>query len=94
MIKSNFKILQGSNDSNYSGPSSGGDISYEETDKYKISNLNAVGGGSGSAGNLGATTAANRQQQQRIDNKNQQRNQDAKHELELCRVRFLFLFNN
>ncbi|CAF0771568.1 unnamed protein product [Brachionus calyciflorus] len=82
---SNSFFRQGSNDSNYSGPSSGGDFSFEEAERNKISKLNTIGSGS-STGNLGATATANRN---RNDNKQQQqqRNQDAKHELEQCRTK-------
>ena len=74
---------QGSNDSNYSGPSSGGDFSFEETDRNKISRLNPKPSG-GSSANLGGTATAGRN---RVDNKpQQQRSQDAKQEIELCRV--------
>lgn len=74
---------QGSNDSNYSGPSSGGDFSYEEAERNKISRLNPIPSGSSSA-NLGGTATAGRN---RVDNKQQQqRSQDARHEIELCRV--------
>lgn len=82
---------KGSNDSNYSGPSSAGDISYEESEKNRKSNL--IGGGSSTAQaglNSGATTAANRNSNKTNTPQNkqqqQQRIQDAKHELELCRV--------
>ncbi|RNA27194.1 voltage-dependent L-type calcium channel subunit beta-2 isoform X4 [Brachionus plicatilis] len=75
---------QGSNDSNYSGPSSGGDFSYEEAERNKISRLNPIPSGSSSA-NLSATATASRN---RVDNKpHQQRSQDAKQEIELCRTK-------
>lgn len=78
---------QGSNDSNYSGPSSGGDFSYEEGDRNKISRLNPIPSG-GSSANVGGTATAGRN---RVENKpQQQRSQDAKQEIELCRVIFRF----
>lgn len=49
---SNSFIRQGSNDSNYSGPSSGGDFSYEENDKNHI----------GKPPNVGTTGRSNRLQ--------------------------------
>jgi len=50
---------QGSNDSNYSGPSSGGDLSYEESDKNHV--------GKSSASNAGTSRAARLQQQRTQD---------------------------
>lgn len=97
---SNSFIRQGSNDSNYSGPSSGGDLSYEENDKNHINKINSLnvagnnnlanagGGGIGSGGG-GAGTASGNKQQLKYQNKQQQqqRSQDAKHELDLCRTK-------
>ena len=81
---------QGSNDSNYSGPSSGGDLSYEENDKNHINRaagFNAVGGGSGGGGGQGGQGAHLNRNQQRNQGKTTQKvEKDAKQELELCRV--------
>ena len=83
-----FVISKGSNDSNYSGPSSGGDLSFEENDKNHITSK-AAGGGF-AAGGLGAGIGGGgrgtQQQQQKGNQSKQQRSQDAKQEIELCRV--------
>jgi hypothetical protein len=86
-----IKILfatKGSNDSNYSGPSSGGDLSYEENDKNLI---NKHGGDLNSR--ITSDPQANRHRSQQVKSQlqqpqqqQQQRNQDAKQEIELCRV--------
>lgn len=73
---------QGSNDSNYSGPSSGGDLSYEENDKNHINK--ATGFNAAGAGGQGAHL--NRNQQRNQAKTTQKEQKDAKQELELCRV--------
>ena len=74
---------KGSNDSNYSGPSSGGDLSYEESDRNLINKP---------AAKISSETQPNRHRSQQAKSQQpQQRNQDAKQEIELCRVRNQFL---
>jgi hypothetical protein len=89
---SNSFIRQGSNDSNYSGPSSGGDFSYEENHANKINSPNVAGGGGGgpTGGPGGGGSAANKNQKFQTKQQQQQRSQDAKHELDLCRVSLQF----
>jgi len=80
---SNSIIRQGSNDSNYSGPSSGGDLSLEENEKHHVNR-------SSSAGQRHRTTAAANfaasPSRQKPLNKQQQA-LDAKREIELCRTK-------
>ena len=89
---SNSFIRQGSNDSNYSGPSSGGDLSFEENDKNHITSKASaagIGAGGGLGGGIGGATGGRSQQQQQKGNQSkQQRSQDAKQEIELCRVSY------
>lgn len=76
---SNSFIRQGSNDSNYSGPSSGGDLSYEESDRNLINKP---------AAKISSETQPNRHRSQQAKSQQpQQRNQDAKQEIELCRLK-------
>jgi hypothetical protein len=79
---SNSIIRQGSNDSNYSGPSSGGDLSLEENEKNHVNR-------SSSAGQRHRTTAAanfaaSPSRQKPLSK--QQQAIDAKREIDLCRV--------
>lgn len=86
-------VLKGSNDSNYSGPSSGGDLSYEESDRNLINKpagLNNARIPSDTQTNRHRSAQVKSQQQQQP----QQRNQDAKQEVELCRVCLNFLIKN
>jgi hypothetical protein len=81
-LNSTKKILKGSNDSNYSGPSSGGDLSYEESDKNLINKP---------AAKISSETQPNRHRSQQAKSQQPQRNQDAKQEIELCRVNLSIL---
>lgn len=98
--------FKGSNDSNYSAPSSAGDISYEEAEKNKklnsINNSNQpIGIGAPSVNNSAninrqqtnntTSSSSNTKNSGQTKQQQQQRMQDAKHELELCRVRKIFL---
>ncbi len=82
--------MKASNDSNdYSAPSSGGEQSYEEADNHRIFNQVAAGsGGSTSALSAGASTNRLGKTGSNI-NKPQgpAKSQDAKQELDSCRVR-------